>query len=113
MTSTLINLLEVLPPFPYECDEPADNNIPILRVSEHWPDETKEILRRSLDDGIFDCPEYMISCGPEATVHKIHFPLVFEDNADVIRRRLPRLSKFSLSTLVKNLSIHPFSFHTE
>ena len=109
ITSTLLTFLDI--PI---CDISADDQSPILRVSQPWPDGTKGALRTSLDNGIFDDWKSSIYCGPVWAVHTMHFPLTLVDDTNRIEStRLFHASKFSLLTSVKGLYIHSRPFHVD
>lgn len=61
-------------------DKPTDGHNAILRVSFPWPDRTKEALRVSLDNGIFD--DFTIAL-TRPTRRTIHFATVVLDSGVV------------------------------
>ena len=111
ITSTLLNFLGA--PSRDVCDESAGSNSTTLRVSRPWPDGTKEALRVSLDYGIFDDWKFPISCGLEATVRMVNFPLALVGDTDTAPRKVAWASGFSLLTSVTNLHIYSLPLHTD
>ena len=58
----------------------VDDYYTIMRVSCPWPGRTKEALRRSLDNGIFDNFELEIVRVLEASIHLVYLaPAVMDD----------------------------------
>ena len=109
ITSTLLVLLNL----PICSDESEDDRdcSPILRVSPAWPDGTKEALRMSLDNGVFDDLKFSISCGPELTLRQVYFPSALM--GDTSKWEFSFASGFSLLTSVINFHIHLHPFHTD
>ena len=59
-----------------------------MRVSRPWPGRTKEALRRSLDNGIFDDFELEIVHGLEVPIRLVYLaPAVMDDGIGSIHWR--------------------------
>lgn len=75
ITSTLLYLMDKYT-IHNICDSPVDGYNTISRVSCPWPGRTREALRVSLDNGVFDDFELTIVPGPTAPAYSVYFAAV-------------------------------------
>ena len=78
ITSTLLYLLDKSTIHNIQ-DRPVDRYNTISRVSCPWPGRTREALRVSLDNGVFDDFELTIVHGPTVSTYSVYFAAVVMD----------------------------------